>query len=61
MAMKKSVIYAVYPPPVFGLPFLAVTLHKDGTSTARPFDTSEEAGAYNKLMSGAEAPGKIRH
>jgi len=56
-AMKKSVIYAVYAPSVFGLPYLAVTLAADGTAKATPFDTAEDAGAFNKLMAMAKHPG----
>jgi len=59
--MKKSLIYAVYTPSVFGLPFLAVILQPNGTAIARPFDTAEDAAAFNKLMAEAEQPGKSRH
>ncbi|QKD05293.1 hypothetical protein EB235_30550 [Mesorhizobium loti R88b] len=50
--------YAVYSPPVLGLPFLAVILAADGTVTARPFDTAGEAAAFNKLMAYGEHPCK---
>jgi len=55
---KKSRVYAVYAPPVFGLPFLAVILQPNGTAIARPFDAAEDAAAFNKLMAAAKSPGK---
>jgi len=58
--MKKSLIYAVYSPPAFGLPYLAVTLQADGSATSRPFDTAAEASAFNKQMAAARHPGKSR-
>jgi len=56
--MKKSLLYAVYTPSVFGLPFLAVILQPNGTAIARPFDTAEDAAAFNKLMAAGESHGK---
>jgi hypothetical protein len=53
--------YVVYSPPVDGFPFLAVILLSDGTATARPFDTLEEAATHNRLMAAAGHPGKIRN
>ncbi|RUW77279.1 hypothetical protein EN833_30260 [Mesorhizobium sp. M4B.F.Ca.ET.190.01.1.1] len=46
---RSSTIYAVYHPPVFGLPFLAVVLKPDGTITSRQFETVDEARAFNKF------------
>ncbi len=59
--MKKRPTYAVYKPPMFGLPFLAVTLAVDGTATATPFATAQDAAAFNKMMAQAEHPGKIKN
>ena len=60
--MKKArPAYVVYTPPLPGLPFLAVILAADGTTTAKPFDTAHEAAAYSKLIAGADHPGAIRH
>lgn len=53
--------YAVYSPPVVGLPFLAVVLAPEGTTAARPFDTAEDAAAFNRLMAYSEHPGKVRN
>jgi hypothetical protein len=53
--------YVVYTPPLTGLPFLAVILAVDGTTTAKPFNTADEAAAYNRVMAGADHPGAIRH
>jgi hypothetical protein len=39
--------FAVYSPPAYGFPFLAVVLEPDGTATAKPFDTAAEAVAFN--------------
>ena len=47
-------IYAVYSPPTLGLPFLSVILAEDGTVTARPFDTGEQAAAFNKRVAEVE-------
>ena len=46
----KSIAYAVYPPPLKGLPFLAVTLSPDGSVIARQFETEDEAVKYNTEM-----------
>lgn len=43
---------------MLGFPFLAVILAVDGTATARPFDTAEDAAAFNRLMAEIEHPGK---
>jgi len=51
----------VYSPPMRGFPFLAVILASNGTATARPFDTAEEAAAFNRQMAVAGHPGKIRN
>ncbi|TIT82495.1 MAG: hypothetical protein E5W45_01690 [Mesorhizobium sp.] len=60
--MKRSTIYAVYHPPVFGLPFLAVVLKPDGTTTCRQFATADEARAFNKFMAKADqSSGKTQH
>ena len=59
--MKKAPSYVVYPPPIDGLPYLAVILAADGTVTARPFNTLHEAAAYNKQMAAAGHPGKSSH
>ncbi|RUX43026.1 hypothetical protein EOA33_30390 [Mesorhizobium sp. M4A.F.Ca.ET.050.02.1.1] len=59
--MKRSTIYAVYHPPARGLPYLAVVIAPDGTATARPFDTEQEAAAFNKQMAAAGHPGKANH
>jgi hypothetical protein len=53
--------YAAYGPPLLGLPLLAVILAANGTVTARPFDTAENAAAFNRLMAYGEPPGKIRN
>ena len=61
-AMKNNrPTYAIYRPPMFGLPYLAVILAPDGTATASPFDTAEDAAAFNKLMIRAEYPAKNRN
>jgi len=57
-APRKELWYVVYSPPRSGLPFLAVTLSPDGAATARPFQTAEEAAAFNREMAAAESPGK---
>jgi hypothetical protein len=59
--MKKTASYVVYFPPMDGFPFLAVILAVDGTATARPFETVEDAAAYNRLMAEAQHPGKAGH
>jgi len=59
--MKKRPTYVVYTPPIIGLPFLAVVLAADGTATARPFDTVEDAAAFNRLMAEIEHPGHVRN
>ena len=41
-----------------GFPFLAVILAVDGTATARPFETAEDAAAFNRLMAEIEHSGK---
>jgi L-2-hydroxyglutarate oxidase LhgO len=48
-ADKKQIqpAHVVYPPPLRGLPFLAVVLMPDGSVTAKPFSSVEEAIAYN--------------
>lgn len=53
--------YAVYSPPVLGLPYLAVILGTDGVVTARPFDTAQDAAAFNRLMAEREHTGKVRN
>jgi len=53
--------YAVYTPPVLGLPYLAVIIGRDGTVIGRPFDTAEDAAAFKKLMAEREHPGKVRN
>ncbi|MET3522069.1 hypothetical protein [Mesorhizobium abyssinicae] len=59
---RSSTIYAVYHPPVFGLPFLAVVLKPDGTITSRQFKTADEARAFNKVMAQADqSRGKTQH
>ncbi len=61
-AMKNPQLsYVVYSPPIDGFPFLAVILASDGTATARPFNTAEEAAAFNRQMAAAGHPGKIRN
>ena len=59
-AIKQN-SYVVYSPPIGGLPFLAVILASDGTATARPFDSAEEAAAFNRHMAAAGHPGKVRN
>ncbi|TIW25456.1 MAG: hypothetical protein E5V62_13820 [Mesorhizobium sp.] len=59
--MKRSTIYAVYHPPANGLPYLAIVIAPEGTATARPFDTEQEAAAFNKQMAAAGHPGKANH
>ncbi|WP_185975259.1 hypothetical protein [Mesorhizobium sp. WSM4310] len=46
--MSKKPAFIVYRPPANGFPFLAVILKPDGTATARPFNTEEEASLSNK-------------
>lgn len=58
---NKRPTYAVYRPPMSGFPFLGVILAVDGTATARPFDTAEDAAAFNSLMAKAEYPGDSRN
>jgi hypothetical protein len=55
--LPGSRLVVVYTPPLTGLPFLALILSVDGTTTAMPFDTADEAAAYNKLIAGAYHPG----
>jgi hypothetical protein len=57
-AMKKAQSYIVYSPPMDGFPYLAVILAADGTATARPFNTAQDAAAYNRQMAEAGHPGK---
>jgi hypothetical protein len=45
--------FAVYSPPAYGFPFLAVVLEPDGTATAKPFDTAAEAVAFNRKLAHA--------
>ncbi|RVC44848.1 MAG: hypothetical protein E5V60_03095 [Mesorhizobium sp.] len=56
--MKRSTIYAVYHPLANGLPYLAIVIAPDGTATARPFDTEQEAAAFNKQMAAAGIPAR---
>ncbi|WP_185970218.1 MULTISPECIES: hypothetical protein [unclassified Mesorhizobium] len=58
--MSKKPAFIVYPPPVNGFPFLAVILKPDGTATARPFNTAEEASLFNKEAATALGYG-IKH
>lgn len=58
---EKKPSYAVYSPPLLGLPYLAVILTVDGTAKATPFGTAEDAAVFNKLMADAEHPGKVRN
>jgi hypothetical protein len=45
--MKKALpISVVYNPPVLGLPYLAVIIMPNGSVSARPFDSHEEAAAH---------------
>ncbi|WP_258604249.1 hypothetical protein [Mesorhizobium sp. AR10] len=61
-AMKnKQPIYAVYDPPLRGFPYLAVVLATDGTVTAIPFDTIEEASTFNNQLAKAQHGARIRH
>jgi hypothetical protein len=53
--------YIVYNPPIEGFPFLSVILAPDGTATARPFDTVEEAAVFSARMAVARHPGNIRN
>ena len=53
--------YAVYMPPVKGLPYLAVILATDGTVTARPFDTPDQAAEFNRQLAEAGCPGKVNN
>jgi len=50
----KTPTYAVYPPPVTGFPFLAVSFVK-GSITAVAFETAEAAAEYNRRISGGAA------
>ncbi|QPC91510.1 hypothetical protein [Mesorhizobium sp. INR15] len=43
--------YVIYPPPLHGLPFLAVLLKPDGSVLARPFFSVDEAIAFNNSAS----------
>jgi hypothetical protein len=44
--MEARVRFAVYSPPMSGLPFLAVMVAIDGEVTAMPFPTLAEAAAW---------------
>lgn len=48
--MNKKPAFVIYPPPSKDFPFLAVTLTPDGSASARPFHTEEEASAHNRGM-----------
>ena len=47
--MSSRVVYAIYKPPGFGLPFLAVMIGTDGEVTAVPYDTVEECLNHNEV------------
>ncbi|GLS36626.1 hypothetical protein GCM10010869_22170 [Mesorhizobium tianshanense] len=59
VAWAMKITRPSYSPAVLALPFLAVVLALDGTATARPFDTAEDAAALNRLMAAAWHLGKI--
>jgi hypothetical protein len=62
MARKKPIVgYAVYWPPVTGLPYLAVTFLPDGTVDARQFDNAEGAEAYSADLSKGLKLQSIKH
>jgi hypothetical protein len=55
--MKNSQpVYVIYNPPISGLPYLAVALAPDETAKATPFDTAEQAAAFNSQLAGTPKP-----
>ncbi|ESY82814.1 hypothetical protein NKI51_00020 [Mesorhizobium australicum] len=58
--MSKNPAFIVYRPPAKGFPFLAVILKPDGTATAHPFNTEEEALLFNREAATALGHG-IKH
>lgn len=50
----QSPTYAIYFPPVSGLPFLAVTLNPDGTVFSKAFATETEASTFNQFKAADE-------
>lgn len=58
---KQFVGYAVYWPPLPGLPFLAVIFLPDGKAEARQFETADSAEAYTREMAKGLAPPSSKH
>jgi hypothetical protein len=58
--VADSIVYAVYPPPLADLPFLAVIVWPDGKVQAKQFPTEEEASACCRAAARVRHPGK-RH
>jgi len=62
MSTKKPIIgYAVYWPPIAGLPYLAVTLLPDGKVEAKQFETWEAAEEYSRKMAKGLKPSAVKH
>lgn len=62
MSTNKPIIgYAVYGPPITGLPHLAVTLLPNGKVEAKQFDTREAAEAYSSEMAKGLKPSTVKH
>lgn len=53
--------YAVYSPPVPGLPYLAVTFLPDGRVEARQFATEDAAEGYTREMARGLTPQSSKH
>lgn len=59
---KPIVGYAVYPPALPGLPYLAVTLLPDGKVEARQFESAAAANLYIvELSKGSLKPQARKH